>query len=46
MEMNGLHTHPIFKFLKRNTPELYDESLANGRPLKEDFCKFLISPEG
>ncbi|CAD8120297.1 unnamed protein product [Paramecium sonneborni] len=46
VELNGQYTHPLYKFLKRQTPQLYDEKLANGRQIKQDFCKFLISEEG
>lgn len=34
IEVNGKYTHPIFKFLKRNTPELYDTELANANLIK------------
>lgn len=46
VELNGEYTHPLYKYLKRNTPELYNSQLANGNNIREDFCKFLISEDG
>lgn len=44
--MNGKYTHPVFKFIKRNVPELYDEYISNGKQISQDYCKFLISEKG
>lgn len=46
IEVNGHYIHPVFKFLKRNTPSLYDSALCEGKAIRDDFCKFLIAPNG
>lgn len=46
VEVNGRYTHPVYKYLKRNTPQLYDKDLCRGRLIREDFCKFLIDKDG
>ena len=38
MEVNGMHTHSIFKFMKRNS-DLFDYNSLSCKPIKKDFCK-------
>lgn len=40
IDVNGINTHPIFKFLKDNLPGTI------GRKIKWNYTKFLISSEG
>jgi glutathione peroxidase len=41
IKVNGKDTHPIFKYLKDNSPSSF---ITNA--IKWNFTKFLISPEG
>jgi glutathione peroxidase len=40
VEVNGANAHPIFKYLKDQLPGKW------GKPIKWNFTKFLVSPEG
>lgn len=45
VDVNGSETHPVFSFLKYNSP-LYDEANDLSGPIKWNFGKFLIDKEG
>jgi glutathione peroxidase len=40
IDVNGKHAHPIFKYLKKNLPGTF------GNSIKWNFTKFLIDPDG
>jgi glutathione peroxidase len=40
IDVNGANSHPIFKFLKKNTGSFF------GSAIKWNFTKFLVSPDG
>eukprot|EP01071_Lankesteria_metandrocarpae_P006611 Lankesteria_metandrocarpae@DN4424_c0_g1_i1.p1 len=45
IEVNGKNTHPVFQYLKYNTPEFVDRS-GNLLPIGWNFGKFLVDKDG
>lgn len=45
LDVNGQSTHPLFKFLRKNSP-LFDFKLSTAKPIPSDFSKFLVTPQG
>jgi glutathione peroxidase-family protein len=46
VEINGHYTHPVYRFLKRHSPALYNAELCQGRNIPSDFCAFLVNRSG
>lgn len=48
MEINGPNTHPLFKYLRANTPELQtdEDDEMEFKPVPYNFAKFILDPNG
>mmetsp|Transcript_32751 Transcript_32751/g.27688 ORF Transcript_32751/g.27688 Transcript_32751/m.27688 type:complete len:123 (-) Transcript_32751:99-467(-) len=45
MSINGPHTHPLYKYLRRNS-DLYNPNNKVCAPVTWNFEKFLVNPNG
>ena len=45
IEVNGPNTHPVFNYLRRNSP-LYDDKSDSVKNIPWNFAKFLVNSEG
>ena len=45
VDVNGPHTHEVYRFLRRNSP-LYDKKKDQVQNIPWNFTKFLVDSEG
>ena len=45
VDVNGENAHPLYKFLRLNSP-LFDEESQTLKPIPWNYCKFLIDKDG
>ena len=45
MSINGPHTHPLYKYLRRHS-DLYNKNNHICEPITWNFEKFLVDPKG